>query len=152
MKKYLFTLMAFSLAMSVFPTQSAMATSHKTVKKAMAKPSASPHADSASANDEETTPDTSNALPIEFQCELGNKLTVYQHSNDAAHITLRWKTKLHHLSRVDTSTGANRFENRKYGLVWIGIPTKSMLLDAKKGQQLANECKSVQQQTTTPQS
>lgn len=49
------------------------------------------------------------------------------------------------MDRVDTSTGANRFENRKIGLVWIDIPTKGILLDSKRGKQLANECKSAQQ-------
>ena len=31
------------------------------------------------------------------------------------------------------------------GLVWIGIPAKGLLLDSKKGQQLANECKNAEQ-------
>jgi hypothetical protein len=49
------------------------------------------------------------------------------------------------MTRVSTSTGADRFENRMHGLVWIGIPAKGMLLDSKKGLQLANECKSPDQ-------
>ncbi|MEF9927680.1 MAG: hypothetical protein RR804_07565, partial [Massilia sp.] len=64
---------------------------------------------------------------------------------DDKHIALRWKKRLHRLSRVGTTTGANRFENRLYGLVWIGIPAKGMLLDSKQGRQLANECKDAEQ-------
>jgi hypothetical protein len=45
------------------------------------------------------------------------------------------------LSRVATTTGAQRFENEKSGLVWIDIPAKGMLLDSHHGHQLANECK-----------
>ena len=49
------------------------------------------------------------------------------------------------MTRVGTSTGASRFENTTFGLVWIGIPAKSMLLDSKANRQLANECKNAEQ-------
>jgi len=52
---------------------------------------------------------------------------------------------MHSMHRVSTTTGAHRFENAKNGLVWIGIPAKGMLLDSKKGKQLANECRSPEQ-------
>ncbi len=81
----------------------------------------------------------------EFDCELGNKITIYQNEGDDAHIALRWKKRLHRLSRVGTTTGALRFENKFYGLVWIGIPAKGMLLDSKQNRQLANECRNAEQ-------
>lgn len=81
----------------------------------------------------------------EFDCELGNKLTIYKNDADDKHIAIRWNKRINRLTRVSTTTGANRFENRKVGLVWIGIPAKGILLDSKKGQQLANECKNVEQ-------
>lgn len=89
--------------------------------------------------------DTRNALSTNYSCELGNKLTVYHNAGDDKHIALLWKKRTHRLRRIETTTGANRFENRKYGLLWIGIPAKSILLDTKKGQQLANECRSAAQ-------
>ncbi|MEO6353143.1 MAG: hypothetical protein ABI575_03100 [Oxalobacteraceae bacterium] len=89
--------------------------------------------------------DTKNARSTDYDCELGNKLTVYNNEDDDKHIALSWKKRTHRLRRIETTTGANRFENRKYGLLWIGIPAKSILLDTKKGQQLANECKSAAQ-------
>lgn len=91
--------------------------------------------------------DTKSALATEYNCELGNKLTMYQNADDDQHIGLAWKKRIHRLRRIETTTGANRFENRKYGLLWIGIPSKSILLDTKKGQQLANECKNAEQMT-----
>lgn len=94
---------------------------------------------------DEKEPDTSNAASTDFNCELGNKLTIYQDNNDDQHIGLRWKQRVHRLTRVNTSTGANRFENQQLGLVWIGIPAKGILLDSKKGLQLANECKNAGQ-------
>ncbi|MES1164001.1 MAG: aconitase family protein, partial [Rhizobacter sp.] len=74
----------------------------------------------------------------EFDCELGNKITIYRNEGDLAHIALRWKKRLHRLTQVGTTTGALRFENKFYGLVWIGIPAKGMLLDSKQNRQLAN--------------
>ncbi|HJV74218.1 MAG TPA: hypothetical protein VJ654_08365 [Noviherbaspirillum sp.] len=93
----------------------------------------------------EDTADTKGLMPTAFDCELGNKLTIYSNTNDDQQIALQWNKRLHRMTRVSTTTGAHRFENAKDGLVWIGIPAKGMLLDSKKGKQLANECKSPQQ-------
>lgn len=82
-------------------------------------------------------------------CELGNKVTLYRNAADTDHMALRWNQRVHQMTRVSTSTGADRFENTKFGLVWIGIPAKGMLLDAKRGQQLANECKDAEQMHPT---
>ena len=81
-----------------------------------------------------------------FKCELGNKITTYMNPSVKKHIAIRWKNQLRRLHRVMTTTGANRFENEKHGLVWIDIPTKGMLLDSNKGQQLANECRDAAQE------
>lgn len=89
----------------------------------------------------EPEPDVAQYKSHDYQCELGNSLTVFTHPEDDQHVAMRWKKRIYKLARVVTSTGALRFENVKNGLVWIGIPAKSMLLDAHKGQQLANECK-----------
>jgi hypothetical protein len=115
------------------------------VKKTQAKKGtpakkSAPAAKQEDADDPE--PDVTGQASTDYACELGNKLVIYQHPNDDQHIAVRWHNRLHQMTRVQTTTGANRFENTKKGLVWIGIPAKSMLLDSKKGQQLANECKS----------
>lgn len=76
-----------------------------------------------------------------FRCELGNQVDVsadLQHPNA---INLAWKGRSYPLQAVATSTGALRYEDAASGHVWIQIPAKSMLLNAKAGQQLANECK-----------
>jgi hypothetical protein len=86
----------------------------------------------------------------EVACELGNKLTLYRNAEDTDHLALRWKQRVHRMTRVSTTTGANRFENDRFGLVWIGIPAKGMLLDSKHGQQLANECKDAEQMAPKP--
>jgi len=113
----------------------------KVAKKAVKKAAA---AESASADDSEH-PDLADARRTNFNCELGNRIAVYEKVSDKDSIQLRWKKRVHDLKRVATTTGANRFEDKEAGLVWIHIPAKAMLLDSKKGQQLANECRSPEQ-------
>lgn len=90
-------------------------------------------------------PDITDNKVTEYACELGNKITIYTNTTDDSHIALRWKQRLHRLARVGTTTGALRFENPHYGLIWIGIPSKGILLDSKLNRQLANECKNAEQ-------
>jgi len=128
---------------------SASAPAKKAVKKKIAKKApAAPLVD-----EEEKEPDVSGTKVVDYQCELGNKITIFTNNDDDKHIALKWGKRLHRMARIDTSTGANRFENRHFGLVWIGIPAKGMLLDSKNGHQLANECKTDEQraaQASTP--
>jgi hypothetical protein len=115
--------------------------------KAKAKPKGKAKAKpAAEAAPNEPEPDIADSKTTEFNCELGNKVTIYTNENDDSHIALRWKKRLHRLSRVGTTTGANRFENAAFGLTWIGIPAKGMLLDSKLNRQLANECKNAEQE------
>ena len=94
---------------------------------------------------DEAEPDITDTVVTEYTCELNNKVTIYTNEKDDAHIALRWKKRLHRLERVGTTTGALRFENTNFRLVWIGIPSKGILLDSRLNRQLANECKSVEQ-------
>lgn len=90
-------------------------------------------------------PDITDTKITEYACELNNKVTIYTNETDDSHIALRWKHRLHRLTRVGTTTGALRFENPHWGLIWIGIPAKGILLDSKLNRQLANECKNAEQ-------
>ena len=94
---------------------------------------------------DEPEPDITDTKITDYACELGNSITIYTNEKDDAHIALRWKKRLHRLERVGTTTGALRFENKNYGLIWIGIPSKGILLDSKLNRQLANECKNAEQ-------
>jgi hypothetical protein len=139
--------MTLALAPASYASTDTTTPAKKTAKakhskaKAAAKPAAKP----AEPNPEADEPDTTGDTTTEFNCELGDKITIYTNANDDKYIALRWKKRLHRLSRVGTTTGANRFENRLYGLIWIGIPAKGMLLDSKQNRQLANECKDAEQ-------
>ncbi|WP_408160790.1 hypothetical protein [Herbaspirillum lusitanum] len=76
-----------------------------------------------------------------FACEMGNKVEVKYEGRVTDGVTLVWKGSAYRMEPVTTSTGAVRLENKGEGLVWIQIPSKSMLLNSKAGQQLANDCK-----------
>jgi membrane-bound inhibitor of C-type lysozyme len=90
-------------------------------------------------------PDITDTTTTEYHCEMGSKVTIYTNDKDAAHIALRWKNRVHRMNRVGTTTGALRFENPVFGIIWIGIPSKGILLDSKLNRQLANECKNAEQ-------
>ena len=125
----------------------------KVVKKAVAhKKAAKPVAAKTGTvlDDDDKEFDSTGAAVTDVSCELGNKLTLYRNADDKDHMALRWNQRVHRMTRVSTSTGANRFENEKFGLIWIGIPAKGMLLDARRGQQLANECKDAEQMMPKP--
>ncbi|MES2162834.1 MAG: hypothetical protein V4476_16880 [Pseudomonadota bacterium] len=117
----------------------------KSVKKAGKSKAAAKPVETKTPDEDADEPSVTDAAVTEFDCELGNKITIYANANDESHIALRWKKRLHRLTRVGTTTGAQRFENRLYGLIWIGIPAKAMLLDSKQNRQLANECRDAEQ-------
>jgi uncharacterized protein YaaQ len=125
-------------------TDALKAKGKKAKSHAKSKKQAAAAAPAALAADE-AEPDITDTVTNEYNCELGNKITIYTNENDAAHIALRWKKRLHRLTRVGTTTGALRFENPTFGLIWIGIPSKGILLDSKLNRQLANECKNAEQ-------
>ncbi len=119
-------------------------------KKPVVKKAAAKKKEKAEPKVEEDTgpseADEGDTITTEYRCELGNVLTIFQHADDDSHIALRWKKRIHRLEKVGTTTGAQRYQNTTFGLIWIGIPSKGMLLDAKLNRQLANECKNADQE------
>lgn len=140
------TMIAFSVALAASLCTAPVAiAAQKKPAKAAAKKKA--HA-KVEKEVESTEPDAdiTDTVSADYNCELGNKLTIFTNDKDDSHIALRWKKRIHRLDRIGTTTGAARFENTTFGLIWIGIPSKGMLLDAKLNRQLANECKNAEQE------
>ena len=81
-----------------------------------------------------------------FSCTQKQNFSVYKHPKDDSYVVMNWQNKNHRLTKVTTTTGAERYENKASGLTWVNIPAKSMLLDSKKGKQLANDCRNPQQE------
>lgn len=117
----------------------------KPVKAVKAKIKATPK-EAPAATPDEPDADITDTVTSDYNCELGNKLTIFANEKDDTHVALRWKKRIHRLDRVGTTTGAQRFENKTFGLIWIGIPAKGMLLDSRLNRQLANECKNADQE------
>ncbi len=81
------------------------------------------------------------AKPGVFTCELGRQVLIKEVANDSNSMIVNWQKRDITLRGGHTASGALRYEDARTGLAWIIIVGKAMLLDTRKGQQLANECK-----------
>lgn len=78
-------------------------------------------------------------------CELGAFVTVSADAAAPGHFHVEGKGFKYHMAPVATSTGTVRLEDTKAGAVWLQIANKSMLMNQKLGQRLADECMSSEQ-------
>jgi hypothetical protein len=138
----MFLCAGMTLAIPLAMAQTAAVLEKETPKKEAAKLVKKTAKKAPEGVDDDKQSDIAGFSSTNFNCELGNKITVYENDSDNNHIKLRWNKQVYELKRVATSTGAKRFEDSDTGLVWIHIPAKGMLLDSKRGQQLTNECRS----------
>ena len=76
-----------------------------------------------------------------YRCELSRSVTIRRVAADGKSLVLNWAGRDHDFLAVEARTGALRFENVSEGMVWLVIIGKAMLLDTRKGRQLANECR-----------
>jgi hypothetical protein len=75
-------------------------------------------------------------------CEMGNAVTVTPDPQHPARFIVQMKKNTYHMTPVETTTGAVRLEDAQAGAVWIQLPNKSMLMNSKLGQRMADECQS----------
>lgn len=78
-------------------------------------------------------------------CELGNSVHLTPDPNQPGYFDLHMHKAKYRLVPVPTTTGAIRLEDTKAGAVWLQLGNKSMLMNHKLGQRMADECKSPQQ-------
>ncbi|APW37016.1 hypothetical protein RD110_07215 [Rhodoferax koreense] len=78
-------------------------------------------------------------------CELGNSVTVVADPKNPGYFDMTMKNLKYRMSPVATTTGAIRLEDQKAGAVWLQLANKSMLMNHKLGQRLADECMSPSQ-------
>ncbi|MDD2180413.1 hypothetical protein OIN59_23510 [Acidovorax sp. D2M1] len=78
-------------------------------------------------------------------CELGAFVTVTADSATPGHFHVEGKGFKYYMSPVATTTGTVRLEDTKGGAVWLQIANKSMLMNQRAGQRLADECMSPEQ-------
>lgn len=78
-------------------------------------------------------------------CELGAFVSVTADTASPGRFHVEGKGFRYYMSPVATTTGTVRLEDQKGGAVWLQIANKSMLMDHKRGQRLADECMSAEQ-------
>jgi hypothetical protein len=78
-------------------------------------------------------------------CELGAFVSLTADANSPGYFDVQMKNQKYRMLPVETSTGAIRLEDREAGAVWLQLANKSMLMNHKLGQRLADACMSPEQ-------
>lgn len=73
-------------------------------------------------------------------CELGAFVTLTADASAPGYFDLQMNKLKYHMAPVVSSTGAIRLEDPQAGAVWLQLANKSMLMNQKLGQRLADEC------------
>jgi hypothetical protein len=73
-------------------------------------------------------------------CEFKQTVTVQPVEGLPGYFHVGHQGKRYRMLPRETATGAVRLEDPANGIVWLQIPTKSMLMDAKRGQRMVDSC------------
>lgn len=73
-------------------------------------------------------------------CEFNQKVSITPHPDQPGRFHLRFGKMVYNMAPEPTTTGAVRLEDKKAGVVWLQIPTKSMLMNSKIGQRMVDAC------------
>lgn len=135
--------------------QTATPASKSTAKKAVTKPSPSRIDAKSKANqmatgiqaaeDALTTDELAIAERVyqgKLPCELGAFVTLTPDPKAPGYFTVQVKNLKFRMFPVATTTGAIRLEDKNAGAVWLQLANKSMLMNQKLGQRLADACMS----------
>ena len=75
-------------------------------------------------------------------CELNNFVTVMPDPKMSTRFIVQMQKHTYHMTPVVSSTGAIRLEDSQAGAMWLQLSNKSMLMNSKIGQRMADECQS----------
>lgn len=78
-------------------------------------------------------------------CELGASVSVEPDTQAPGRFYVQGKGFRYHMTPAVSATGAIRLEDARAGAVWLQIANKSMLMNQKLGQRMADECMSAHQ-------
>jgi len=84
-------------------------------------------------------------LTGDAQCEFNQLVSIAPLDGQPGRFKLRFKNLSYSMVPAETTTGAVRLEDKKAGVVWLQIPTKSMLMSSKLGQRMVDGCTQVEQ-------
>ncbi|MBK6613427.1 hypothetical protein [Ottowia sp.] len=75
-----------------------------------------------------------------IQCELGANVTVTPDEKNPGFFHITTGKQSYYMHPVESRTGAIRMEDTRAGAMWLQLGNKSMLLNQKLGQRVADEC------------
>ena len=78
-------------------------------------------------------------------CEFDQTVSVQPINGQPGHFRVTFKKVAYTVIPEETSSGAIRLEDKKAGIVWLQIPSKSMLMNAKVGQRMVDGCMHAEQ-------
>ena len=78
-------------------------------------------------------------------CGGGHSVSITADDKNPGYFHVTSGKQNYHMHPVKTSTGAMRLEDTKAGAVWLQLGSKSMLMNQKLGQRVADECTSPEQ-------
>jgi hypothetical protein len=79
------------------------------------------------------------------QCEFNQTVKIQPHPDRAGFFQVLFKNQVFTMAPEPTTTGAVRLEDKRNGMMWLQIPTKSMLMNSKIGQRMVDSCTHAEQ-------
>lgn len=80
------------------------------------------------------------------RCEFQQQVHVQPVEGQPGQFQVNYKNSAYRMVPEETTSGAVRLQDKKSGVIWIQIPTKSMLMNSKAGQRLVDNCMHSEQQ------
>jgi hypothetical protein len=84
-------------------------------------------------------------LTGEAACEFNQTVSVMPIQGQPGHFHVTFKRVVYVVIPEETSSGAIRLEDKRAGIVWLQIPSKSMLMNARIGQRMVDGCMHAEQ-------
>ena len=125
-------------------TRSAKATAPRQVLKSAASNLALASATAEAINDAQRDI-AARVLTGDADCEFNQRISVLPEPNLPGYFRVAHKTLRYRMVPRETTTGAVRLEDPAAGIVWLQIPTKSMLMNTRIGQRLVDACTHAEQ-------
>ena len=79
------------------------------------------------------------------QCEFNQSVSIQPMQDKPGHFKVGFNKASYTMTPQETTTGAVRLEDKKNGIVWLQIPTKSMMMNQKIGQRMVDGCMHAEQ-------
>lgn len=76
----------------------------------------------------------------DVNCEFNQKVHITPDPAKPGRFKLQFGKQVFDMAPEPTSTGAVRLEDKRAGVVWLQIPSKSMLMNTKVGQRMVDSC------------